>query len=151
MGTLPWREFQSKSPLPENLQLEIVRLYTEKKDYLPGLSREEKGCATFEDQLRHLSNGRGQGKIRQCCHSFKVIQTICGRLELMRSLCWLALEIPTTTGHTNMAGFDGMGLSEKEEKEEEPYIFHFPPPNASVAHLQMCSLIWGSIPGCIQS
>ncbi|MGA7906848.1 MAG: FAD/NAD(P)-binding protein, partial [Candidatus Sulfotelmatobacter sp.] len=42
MGTVPWPEFLSESPLPENVQREIARLYMEKKDYLPGLSREEK-------------------------------------------------------------------------------------------------------------
>src|ERR1700739_158417 len=42
MGSTSWPEFLKKSPLPEKLQQEIARLYDEKKDYLPGLSREEK-------------------------------------------------------------------------------------------------------------
>ena len=42
MGSTPWPEFLKKSPLPEKLQQEIARLYDEKKDYLSGLSKEEK-------------------------------------------------------------------------------------------------------------
>ena len=42
MASLPWPEFLSKTPLPENTRREIARLYTEKVDYLPGLTREEK-------------------------------------------------------------------------------------------------------------
>src|ERR1700686_3819409 len=42
MGSTPWPEFLKKSPLPEKLRLEIARLYGEKKDYLSGLSKEEK-------------------------------------------------------------------------------------------------------------
>jgi len=42
MGSVAWPEFLSKSPLPEKVRQKIARLYTEKKDYLPGSSREEK-------------------------------------------------------------------------------------------------------------
>jgi spermidine dehydrogenase len=42
-------------------------------------------------------------------------------------------------------GFDGLDLGEREK--EEPYIFHFPDGNASIARLLVRSLISAAIPG----
>ena len=52
---------------------------------------------------------------------------------------------PGDYGAYSYAGFDGMGLA--EGGKEEPYIFHFPDGNASVARLLVRSLVPGSIPG----
>ena len=43
------------------------------------------------------------------------------------------------------AGFQGLGLPPPEK--EEPYIFHFPDGNASVARLLVRSLIPEALPG----
>ncbi len=43
------------------------------------------------------------------------------------------------------AGFDGLDLGPREK--EEPYIFHFPDGNASIARLLVRKLIPGTIPG----
>ena len=43
------------------------------------------------------------------------------------------------------AGFQGLGLPPREK--EEPYIFHFPDGNASVARLLVRSLMPEAIPG----
>src|SRR5258708_28795432 len=48
-------------------------------------------------------------------------------------------------GSFSYAGFDGLGLRELEK--EEPYIFHFPDGNATVARLLVRQLIPGRIPG----
>ncbi|PYV57625.1 MAG: hypothetical protein DMG91_06370, partial [Acidobacteria bacterium] len=42
MMSVPWPEFLSKVPLAENVRKQIARLYDDKTDYMPGLSREQK-------------------------------------------------------------------------------------------------------------
>src|SRR5271169_5296023 len=42
MNTSPWPEFFARSPLSEEVRREIARVYTERVDYLKGLTREQK-------------------------------------------------------------------------------------------------------------
>src|SRR5262249_44797350 len=48
-------------------------------------------------------------------------------------------------GSFTYAGFEGLGLPEHEK--EEPYIFHFPDGNASIARLLVRALIPDAVPG----
>ncbi len=55
-------------------------------------------------------------------------------------------EVGDDYGSFTYPGFDGLDLGD-EGKKEEPYIFHFPDGNASVARLLVRSLIPAAIPG----
>jgi spermidine dehydrogenase len=147
MGSLPWAKFVSKSPLPEKTQREIARLYTEKKDYLPGLTREEKRA-----RLRKISYSNF---LTEICHADPAVlpffQTYTHDLfavgidAISADACY---RNPDDYGAYEYAGFDGLGLSEGEEDEkEEPYIFHFPDGNASIARLLVRTMIPDCIPG----
>ena len=122
MGTLPWREFLSKSPLSGDLKREIARLYTERKDYLPGLSREEK--------IARLSKISYATFLTEVCKAnpavlpilSKLYQRFVGsRIEAISAMA--CFRNPDDYGAYQYAGFEGMGLSEKEEKERRAVYF----------------------------
>jgi spermidine dehydrogenase len=145
LGSVPWPEFLEKTPLAENVRREIVRLYTEKKDYLPGLSREEKTArlaklsyATFLTDVCKADPG--------VLPFFQVYPQDLFAVGIDAISALSCYRNPNDYGAWQYAGFDGLGLEEGGE-EEEPYIFHFPDGNASVARLLVRSLVPGSVPG----
>jgi spermidine dehydrogenase len=144
MGSTPWQDFLAKSPLSETARREIARLYTQKVDHLPGLSQEEKVA-----RLRKISYADFLTKI--CKASPEVLpffQTYTHDLfavGIEAISAWACCRSPDDYGAIVYPGFDGLGLAPVEE--EEPYIFHFPDGNASIARLLVRSLIPGSIPG----
>jgi spermidine dehydrogenase len=144
MGSTPWTEFLAKTPLSEVSRREIARLYTEKIDYLPGLSRAEK-----RKRLAKISYADFLTKICQApTEVLPFFQTYTHDLFAVGIEAVSALscyESPDDYDAITYAGFDGMDLG--QVPEEEPYIFHFPDGNASVARLLVRSLIPGSVPG----
>jgi spermidine dehydrogenase len=144
MNTMPWPDFLAKAPLSDEVKKDIARVYTAKIDYLAGLSKEEKlgklAKTSYADFL-----------IRYCKLSPEALpffQTFthdlfCVGIEAVSALaCFHAGD---DYGSFTYPGFDGLGIG--EEEKEEPYIFHFPDGNASIARLLVRSLIPGTIPG----
>ncbi|MGA8441498.1 MAG: NAD(P)-binding protein [Candidatus Sulfotelmatobacter sp.] len=145
MGTTPWPEFLKKSPLPEELQQGIARLYDGKKDYLSGLSKEEKHA-----RLAKISYA---GFLTEICKAdpgvLPFFQSYTHDLYAVGIDAVSALACyrnPDDYGACHYAGLDGMNLGGDREKEE-PYIFHFPDGNASIARLLVRSLIPEAVPG----
>ena len=145
MGSTPWPDFLGKSPLPEKVQQEIVRLYDEKKDYLSGLSRQQKHA-----RLAGISYA---GFLTEICKADPAVlpffQTYTHDLFAVGIDAVSALACyrnPDDYGAYQYAGFEGLNLGEDEGKEE-PYIFHFPDGNASIARLLVRSLIPAAMPG----
>ena len=144
MNSTPWPEFLAKSPLSDAARRDIARVYTEKVDYLPGLSKEEKlaklGKITYADYLTKFC--------KLTPEALPFFQTFphdlfgVGIDAVSAAACYDNIDDYESFTYP---GFDGLGFPEREK--EEPYIFHFPDGNASVARLLVRSLVPGAVPG----
>jgi len=145
MGSTPWPEFLRESPLPEKVQREIARLYDEKKDYLAGLSKEQKYArlakVSYSKFLTDIC--KADPAVLPFFQSYTNDLFAVGIDAVSALACY---KNPDDYDAYHYAGFDGMHLGGDEEKEE-PYIFHFPDGNASIARLLVRSLIPEAIPG----
>ncbi|MBK9978206.1 MAG: NAD(P)-binding protein [Gemmatimonadetes bacterium] len=139
-GTVSWEEFARNAPLNDQARADFIRVQTETRDYLPGLTREEKYA-----KLRTVSY---ETWLRDYC---KVDPQL---LELYRKFgisfwCVGIDEIPCTSVHEYDGGMPGLDhtLPRYGSRGNEPYIFHFPDGNASVARLLVRKLIPAAMPG----
>jgi spermidine dehydrogenase len=134
-------EILAQIPISEAARKDLVRLQEEKVDYLPGLSAEEKRRklikTSYKDFLLQF--------VKVDPEVVKIFQTAPHGLyavgiDAVSAWDCLQMEYP---------GFKGIGpQSSKDSPEQaEPYIFHFPDGNASVARLVVRSLIPGAVPG----
>jgi spermidine dehydrogenase len=144
MNTTPWPEFLAKAPLSDAVKKDVARVYTEKVDYLHGMTREQKIATlskiSYADYLNKYC--------RLVPEALPFFQTFthdlfCVGIESVPA--YLCYEAGDDYGSFTYPGFDGLGFPEHEK--EEPYIFHFPDGNASVARLLVRSLIPEAVPG----
>ena len=144
MNATPWPEFLAKAPLSDAAKQDIARVYAERVDYFPGLSKEEKRAKlakiSYADYLTKFCKVHPE--------ALPFFQTFPHDLygagiDAVPALgCF---ESGDDYGSFTYPGFDGLGIGEHEK--EEPYIFHFPDGNASVARLLVRALIPGAMPG----
>jgi spermidine dehydrogenase len=134
-------EVLAQIPISETARKDLARLQEGKVDYLPGLSPEEKRRkltkTSYQDFLLQY--------VKVDAEVVKIFQTAPHGLyavgiDAVSAWDCLQMEYP---------GFKGMEVQSKQDSPEqaEPYIFHFPDGNASVARLLVRSLVPGAVPG----
>jgi spermidine dehydrogenase len=137
-GTLPWPEFLEKTCLSEAAKRDLIRLYTDKKDYLPGLTAEQK-----RKRLARMSY-----------RDFLV--TVAGVTP--EAMPFFGAQVFRNAMHTDTApalhvathgfpGFEGMALDLEPGFDDGSYQFHFPDGNATIARLLVKRMIPDAIPG----
>jgi spermidine dehydrogenase len=144
MNSRPWSEFLAEAPLADGVRKDIARVYTENKDYLAGLSQREKA-----DKLSKISYAeyltKYCGLLPEALPFFQTFthDLFCIGIEAVPAMA--CYEAGDDYESFTYAGFQGVGLP--AAGKEEPYIFHFPDGNASIARLLVRALLPDALPG----
>jgi spermidine dehydrogenase len=144
MNSLPWPEFLAKTPLSDVARADIARVYAEKADYLPDMSREQKKAKlskiSYADYLTTYCKVSPEA-----LPFFQTFPHDLFGVGIDAVSAYACYENYDDYHSFTYPGFAGLNLEPPEK--EEPYIFHFPDGNASIARLIVRALIPGSIPG----
>jgi spermidine dehydrogenase len=135
-------EFVNDFPLTPAAREQLIPLYTEQRDVMPSKSVEEKervlASISYRDFLLNFwgLDARAADVFQKRPHDFFGIGVD---------------QLPATNAASSgYPGFQGLGLPQDAEAQaemEEPYIYHFPDGNASIARLLVRNLIAGAAPG----
>lgn len=134
-----WDRFMAQAPIADKARKDVSRLCHDKKDYLPGLNREQK-----EARLARISYSRFLSDIVGVHPDvIRLYQT------LPQPLFGYGIDaVPAVDAWD--AGYPGFIATMPEPEglaNERKYFFHFPDGNASIARLLVRNLIPEAIPG----
>ncbi len=130
-------------PITPEARRDLIRLQDAKVDYLPGLSPEQKRVKLIQKSYKDflLQDVKVQADV------VKIFQTTTHDLYAVGIDAVCALDC----AQYGFPGFVGVRLPKRragdDENEDEPYIFHFPDGNASIARMLVRSLVPGSASG----
>ncbi len=146
-----WSSFLARTPLSPAVQRSVLQVQEGKTDYFPGLSSDDK-----KDRLSRMSyNDYLLKVVKVDPGAIPVYQTRTHALygvgtDAVSALdCW-GIEMPGFNGlKLEPGGYPRMGFTARgfATPRKDPYFFHFPDGNASLARLLVRSLIPGSTTG----
>jgi spermidine dehydrogenase len=144
-----WKIFFEAAPVHDAAKRDLRRLYEEKKDYLPGLTSDEKKARMARVSYAAFLTGP------MGAHP-DVVKYFQARPYSLFGLGIDAVSAQDAWG-LGFPGFEGMNLDPKpgpgqnrdaiRTEEGERYFYHFPDGNSSIARLLVRSLIPEAVPG----
>ena len=136
----PMREFVAEVPVSAESRAQLIALYESEADPLAGKSTDEKTALLERTSYRDYLT-----KVLGC--SEEVANCFQGRtLDFFAVGCDAVAA--SDARYAGYPGFRGLGLPTIDSPERsEPYIYHFPDGNASLARLLVRALIPGVAPG----
>ena len=144
-----WKTFKTEAPLSDQTKRDLQRLLFENKDYLPGLSSEEKKA-----RLARMSYAKFL--VEMVGVNDQVVRVFQAFPHPLFGIGIDAISAQDAWG-LNLPGFAAMNLDPTPGKgmnrdaipneEAEKYFFHFPDGNASIARLLVRKLLPNAIPG----
>lgn len=141
-GSRPWDEFAADTPMNDRAKADLVRAFTDERDYLPDMSYEEKvkflRKLSYRDFLKDYV--RVDDQVLEMYQRWGMSYWCVGMDEVPA----IAIQ-----GYTDGGGLPGLEhtVPRVGTRGDEPYIFHFPDGNASVARLLVRKLIPEAVPG----
>ena len=148
-GKLSRAEFLEKTPLSPDAKQDLIRLYTEKVDYLPHLSTWNKKVllakTSYKDYLLKYVKVHPDAIPYLQQHTYGIYGV---GIDVVPAGDLAGMGFPGFGG-MDLSGPPGPGLGVEITKRDEdaPYIYHFPDGNASIARLLVRALIPASAPG----
>jgi len=138
--TRPIEAVVAEFPMSDDAKARLIAFFKHPKDYLAGKSKAEKIAylkkISYRDYLRKDA-GLGDEAVKFFDGGTKGLLAM--GPDIVPALEALGSEYP---------GFTGLGLKDQIDTAfDEPYIYHFPDGNASIARLLVRSLIPGVAPG----
>jgi spermidine dehydrogenase len=144
---LAWRDFAARTPLAPDARAALVRLHGERRDHLRGQTPAQKLALLRKTSYRDYLTKHARVPasllpyLQTTTHGYYGV----GIDAVPAADCW-GLGYP---------GFAGLGLAEGRatlgrtaaQAHDEPYIFHFPDGNASIARLLVRQMIPGVLDG----
>ncbi|CAM3700257.1 NAD(P)/FAD-dependent oxidoreductase [Nocardiopsis rhodophaea] len=143
-------EWLADAPLTDEGRADLITLLDKPKDWMPGLSDDEKKTRlaemTYTDYLRDVA-GMGEEAVNFC-------RSLTSDEWAVPAADWSALD----AWGDGYPGFDGLNLDDSAAHRlnsysvqrfwghEDPYIYHFPDGNASIARLLVHRLIPNAVP-----
>ena len=136
----PLREFVAEFPVSARSKAQLVALFESTADPLAGKTAEEKTALLERTSYRdYLTKVLGCGEEVANCFQGRTLDFFAVGCDAVAA---------SDARYAGYPGFRGLGLPPVDSPERsEPYIYHFPDGNASLARLLVRALIPGAAPG----